>query len=393
MFNYRARKTTFIQQRSEPGQDTDVLAITCSKFCTSKTLKEDYGIENIDQLPGVQFLQNLGQTQEQVVLLQSGEKKMALKKFLEAPTKMIITLYSYFLLLNFFTSEEWTNMETAAKEHQQKKSVVLEGGAILMGENIAAYADKVLQDMGGNVFLMLRVKITDQIFFTLKFVDNSCEWIKEHGSVTFDLPTIKKFVNSKFSLDTFFNGTNQMIFGTQQTVAATPSTSQTPSVAATPSTSQTPSAPQTKEGGEMIQFDDDSNFVGNFEIQSLLQDFIFNPDILSQPAPPPPPPSPAFVPLLPTVPLPPPPTMPPTVPYFTITPLPEAKGEKRKESSKNKENPPKKHRSIKPKIHVPVPSSRPPLFPKQTNASAAAVSTAKLLLSRQKDAYHFKIKN
>ena len=370
-----------------------MLAITCSKFCTSQTLKEDYGIENIDQLPGVQFLQNLGQTQEQVVLLQSGEKKMALKKFLEAPTKMIITLYSYFLLLNFFTSEEWTNMETAAKEHQQKKSVVLEGGAILMGENIAAHADKVLQDMGGNVFLMLRAEITDHIFFTLKFVNNSCEWIKEHGSVTFDLPTIKKFVKSKFSLDTVFNGTSYISFDPPQTVAATPSTSQTPSVTATPSTSQTPSAPQTKEGGEMIQFDDDSNFVGNFEIQSLLQDFIFNPDILSQPAPPPPPPSPAFVPLLPTVPLPPPPTMPPNVPYFTITPLPEAKGEKRKESSKNKENPPKKHRSIKPKIHVPVPSSRPPLFPKQTNASAAAVSTAKLLLSRQKDAYHFKIKN
>ena len=361
-----------------------MLAITCSKFCTSQTLKEDYGIENIDQLPGVQFLQNLGQTQEQVVLLQSGEKKMALKKFLEAPTKMIITLYSYFLLLNFFTSEEWTNMETAAKEHQQKKSVVLEGGAILMGENIAAHADKVLQDMGGNVFLMLRAEITDHIFFTLKFVNNSCEWIKEHGSVTFDLPTIKKFVKSKFSLDTVFNGTSYISFDPPQPVAATPSTSQTPS--------QTPSAPQTKEGGEMIQFDEDSNFVGNFEIQSLLQDFIFNPDILSQPAPPPPPPSPspAFVPLLPTVPLPP---MPPNIPYFTITPLPEAKGEKRKESSKNKENPPKKHRSIKPKIHVPVPSSRPPLFPKQTNASAAAVSTAKLLLSRQKDAYHFKIKN
>ena len=75
MFKYSARKTNFIQQRSEPGQDTDVLAITCSKFCTSQTLKEDYGIENIDQLPGVQFLQNLGQTQEEVVLLQSGKKK------------------------------------------------------------------------------------------------------------------------------------------------------------------------------------------------------------------------------------------------------------------------------------------------------------------------------
>ena len=220
MFNYSARKTNFIEQRSEPGQDTDVLAITCSKFCTSQTLKEDYGIENIDQLPGVQFLQNLGQTQEQVVLLQSGEKKMALKKFLEAPTKMIITLYSYFLLLNFFTSEEWTNMETAAKEHQQKKSVVLEGGAILMGENIAAHADKVLQDMGGNVFLMLRAEITDHIFFTLKFVNNSCEWIKEHGSVTFDLPTIKKFVKSKFSLDTVFNGTSYISFDPPQTVAA-----------------------------------------------------------------------------------------------------------------------------------------------------------------------------
>ena len=79
MFHYSANKTSFVQQRSDPGQDTDMLAIICSKFCTSQTLKNDYGIEKVDQLPGVQFLENLGHTQEQVVLLQTGKKNGAKK--------------------------------------------------------------------------------------------------------------------------------------------------------------------------------------------------------------------------------------------------------------------------------------------------------------------------
>ena len=143
-----------------------------------------------------------------------------------------------------------------------------------MGESIAAHADKVLEDMGGNVFLMLRADITDKIFFTLKFVNNSCEWLKEQGSVGFDLPTMQKFVKGKLSLDTVFFGTSQISFDPPQTVTATPS--QTPS-----QTSQTPSAPKTKDSGEMILFEEDSNFVGNIEIQALLQDILFDNEIIS----------------------------------------------------------------------------------------------------------------
>ena len=81
-------------------------------------------------MEGVRFLKDLGHEQEEVVLLQSGENKAALKMFPEAPktSKIILTLYSYLLLLTFFSTPEWPEIEAAAAQHQKKSMLFWRGG-------------------------------------------------------------------------------------------------------------------------------------------------------------------------------------------------------------------------------------------------------------------------
>ena len=175
-------------------------------------------------MSGVQFLQNLGHTQEEVVLLQSGEDKICPKTFDKAPAKnkIILTLHSYLSLLSFFTTPEWEKVEAAAKEHQYKKAVVLEGGVIVKGDYIAAFACHVLQDMGSNVYLMVRADITDKISLSVKFVNSSCLWLEEQGCVVFDLATMKKFAKDKLSIDTAFFGTTSITTFVPPTAAQSP---------------------------------------------------------------------------------------------------------------------------------------------------------------------------
>ena len=128
-------KNNYVEQRSDPGQDTDTVALICSKFCRSRPLKKEYGVENVDQMEGVRFLKDLGHDQEEVVLLQSGENKAALKMFPEAPktSKIILTLYSYLLLLTFFSTPEWPEIEAAAAQHQKKSMLFWRGGGNCQG--------------------------------------------------------------------------------------------------------------------------------------------------------------------------------------------------------------------------------------------------------------------
>ena len=112
---YKAGKRAFLLQTSDEGARTKTVAITCDKNCTNEALRE-FGLEQVDQLPGVQFLENLGLIFMEVVVLQSGDENKTIQKFSDAASscKLILTLFSYFNLLKFLATEEWRGVEAAA---------------------------------------------------------------------------------------------------------------------------------------------------------------------------------------------------------------------------------------------------------------------------------------
>ena len=134
---------------------------------------------------------------------------------------------------------------------------------------------------------MLEVDITDKIFLSVKFVNNNCVWLKEHGCVKFDVATIKKFVKGKLSIDTFFFDSRSIGYSSSAPLVvaaspppptpapAAPLVAQEPLVVAASPPTPAPAVPLVAQDdlddiGELIHFGDDENFVGSFDIEALL---------------------------------------------------------------------------------------------------------------------------
>ena len=362
---YKAGKRAFLLQTSDAGARTKTVAVTCAKNCTSEDLRE-FGLEQVDQLPGVQFLENLGLNFQEVVVLQSGDENQTIPKFPDAASscKLVLTLFSYFNLLKFLATEEWRGVEAAAELHKKnynKKDLLLEGGVVLRGKGVEGYIYCILEKFNDDVFLVLRASLTDKISLSVKYFSNSCsQWIQEQGCVVFDLETLKQFAKCENTINTAF----YEILSIATAVTATPPTP------VMPVDLPTQLAPQqtAQESQEYLDFPMD---LANIESQSLLplsdslQAIVSKfklddaPETSQQIHPPPPPP-PALYTLTPL-----PVQSPPPAAAAAATVVAE---KKKKSSSKNKENY-KNLRKLQPRVIV-------PMLPRQFAAAGNAPFTA-----------------
>ena len=364
---YKAGKRAFLLQTSDAGARTKTVAVTCAKNCTSEELRE-FGLEQVDQLPGVQFLENLGLNFQEVVVLQSGDENQTIPKFPDAASscKLVLTLFSYFNLLKFLATEEWRGVEAAAELHKNNynnKDLLLEGGVVLRGKGVEGYIYCILEKFNDDVFLVLRASLTDKISLSVKYFSSSCsQWIQEQGCVVFDLETLKQFAKCENTINTAF----YEILSIATAVTATPPTPVMPVDLPTQLAPQQ-TAQESQESQEYLDFPMD---LADIESQSLLQLSDSLEAIVSKfkldDAPetsqqiqthPPPPPPPAL---------------------YTLTPLPVQSEtpaaayaaaatvvaeKKKKSSSKNKENY-KNLRKLQPRVIV-------PMLPRQFAAAAA----------------------